>query len=199
MRIPGRILLLCLLPPFGGLAAENGAPPSTGQPREVVAAEPAGKPKDEGVPASSGLNAARLLPLGVPCKGVRMPEFTNDVLVSRIRARELKRINDDQLHVTEMEMERYRADGTLDNVVTVEDGFYELESGKLTSQHPTRVRGRSFDIRGQGCDYARGAPVIRILGNVVSYFYPDRMEKPPGAPPTAQSDPQPPQPSPGPR
>jgi len=199
MHVPGRILLLCLLLPFVGLAAESGAPAETGQPTEEAEAEPAGKPMDKEVPASSGLNAARLLPLGVPCKGVRMPEFSDDVLVSRIRARELVRINDDQLHVIEMEMESYRADGTLDNVVTVEDGFYELASGKLTSQHPTRVRGRAFDIQGQGCDYARGAPVIRILGNVVSYFYPDRMEKPPGAPPAAQADPQPPPPSPGPR
>ena len=113
-----------------------------------------------------------------------MPEFdrVTGALVSHIKVRELKRISEDQLQLTDMEMERYAPDGARDYVVSVSSGFYDMTTKKLTSQYPTRARGRAFDIQGQGCDFSQGAPVIRILGHVVSYLYPDRAETKPADP-----------------
>lgn len=157
-------------------------------------AEGAGRPEDEEAAAvaveaaraennqeealSSGLNAARLLPVGVPCFGVRMPDFEADLLVSNIHVRELIRIDDRHLDMRDLELERYRADGAIDYVVTVERGFFDMGSGRLTSSTPTRLRGKAFDLQGEGCDYARHAPVIKILGKVTSYIYPERAKSP---------------------
>ena len=199
---PLRRVLFCLLlaapavrseesrpAPAGG--ADPAAPPQTEKPADTpTGAKSTGqgmataKARVPEVPPVEGMGAARLLPMGTPCKGVRMPEFDRitGALVSHIRVRELKRISEDQLQLTDMEMERYALDGTRDYVVSVSSGFYDMTTRKLTSQYPTRARGRAFDIQGQGCDFSQGAPVIRILGHVVSYLYPDRVETQPSDP-----------------
>ncbi|MFM7182648.1 MAG: hypothetical protein ACKO2G_14445 [Verrucomicrobiales bacterium] len=119
----------------------------------------------------SALNAASLLPIGVPSFDVRMPEFNGDRLVSRMRVRQLTRIDDDQLDLLDMDLERYLSDGNLDYVVNVERGFYALSTGRLISSAPTRLRGKAMDLHGQGCVYSKDNEVIKILGKVTSYIY----------------------------
>lgn len=121
----------------------------------------------------SALNAATLLPIGVPSYDVRMPEFDEDRLISRMRVRELTRIDDQQLDLRDMDLERYLPDGSLDYVVHVERGFYALSTGRLISSAPTRLRGKAMDLHGQGCVYSKDNEVIKILGKVTSYIYVD--------------------------
>lgn len=128
-------------------------------------------PEAAGVAPVSALNAATLLPIGVPSTDVRMPEFDEDRLISRMRVRQLTRIDDDQLDLRDMDLERYLPDGSLDYVVNVERGFYALSTGRLISSAPTRLRGKAMDLHGQGCVYSKDNEVIKILGKVTSYIY----------------------------
>lgn len=140
---------------------------------------------------ASALNAATLLPIGVPSYDVRMPEFDEEFLVSRMRARVLTRIDDVQLDLRNMDLERYLPDGSVDYIVNVERGFYDLTTGRLISSAPTRLRGKSIDLYGQGCVYSKDNEVIKILGNVTSYIYVEggRLTAPKPKPPAAESPP----------
>jgi hypothetical protein len=171
--ISGLVVALALARSGGGAEEPSGATAPGAEP--VVVAPSTLEVSREAVPASSGLNAARLLPVGVPCLGVRMPDFEGDVLVTQLTAARLVRIDDQHLDLSDMDLERYHPDGSLDHVVTVERGFYDLETGRLVSRSPTRVRGRAFDIQAQGCDYSRDAPVLKLLGQVTSFIYLDRV------------------------
>lgn len=193
------------------------APPEAPAPREesstlpVAPASPEKRPQpatatgsgdsEEVVPAAA-MNAAALLPIGVPSFDVRMPEFSEDLLISRMRVRELTRIDEQQLDLRDMDLERYLPDGSLDYVINVERGFYELSTGRLISSAPTRLRGKSIDLHGQGCVYSRGNEVIKILGKVTSYIYVEKGQltkpttpapagenPPPAAPPAAPANP----------
>jgi len=123
--------------------------------------------------AASGLNAAQLLPIGIPSRNVRMPEFEEDILVSKMIVRELTRISDDELDILDMRLERYRPDGSLDHVVLIERGFYSISTGQLVSRTPTRLEGRNMILIGEGCDYSPDSPVVKILGNIRSYIDPN--------------------------
>jgi hypothetical protein len=174
-------------PPPGGpvppvAPPENGKSPPAKAPNDPPAngkktVPTAGKtttppdPEAAGVAPVSALNAATLLPIGVPSTDVRMPEFDEDRLISRMRVRELTRIDDDQLDLRDMDLERYLPDGSLDYVVNVERGFYALSTGRLISSAPTRLRGKAMDLHGQGCVYSKDDQVIKILGKVTSYIY----------------------------
>lgn len=160
---------------------EPTAPAPEPEPRKPAATNPtptpattagtAGAGETEEIVPAAAMNAAALLPIGVPSFDVRMPEFSQDLLVSRMRVRELTRIDEQQLDLRDMDLERYLPDGSLDYVINVERGFYELSTGRLISSAPTRLRGKSIDLHGQGCVYSRGNEVIKILGKVTSYIY----------------------------
>lgn len=172
-----------LTPPVAPVAPPEDTVESAARPAEKPRApdeKPATetpKPKSkveretDAVTAVPGLNAASLLPIGIPSFDVRMPEFDEDRLISRMRVRELTRIDDAQLDLRDMDLERYLPDGSLDYVVNVERGFYEMSTGRLISSAPTRLRGKAMDLHGQGCVYSKDNDVIKILGNVTSYIY----------------------------
>ena len=127
--------------------------------------------KTDEEPAVPGLNAASLLPIGTPSFDVRMPEFDEDLLVSRMRVRELTRIDDHQLDLRDMDLERYLPDGSIDYIISLERGFYAMSTGRLISSAPTRLRGKAIDLHGQGCVYSQDSDVVKILGKVTSYIY----------------------------
>jgi hypothetical protein len=150
--------------------------------------------------AVRGLNAASLLPIGVPSFDVRMPEFDEDILVSRMRVRELTRIDEDQLDLRDMDLERYLPDGSIDYIISIGRGFYAMSTGRLISSAPTRLRGKAIDLHGEGCVYSRDNDVVKILGKVTSYIYLEegQLDPPePKAPPAEENPPPAPQ-SPGP-
>ena len=159
----------------------GGKSPAAGTSAEkkpgTVVPEPAATPM-------AAMNAAAVLPIGVPSYDVRMPEFDEVRLVSRMRVEKLVRIDDNQLDLLNMYLERYLPAGGLDYVVTIQRGFYDLKTGRLVSSSPTRLRGREIDMYGEGCVYAKDDDVIKILGKVTSYIYlkDKRNEKPTTAP-----------------
>lgn len=119
---------------------------------------------------AAGLNAAHLLPIGVPSTNVRMPDFEEDILVSWMRVGTLTRIDHDELDMIDLLLESYLPDGTLDYVVIIDRGFYQIATGQLVSRTPTRIEGRGFFLVGEGCDYQPDSPIIKILGNIHSEF-----------------------------
>lgn len=159
-------------------AAKPGKPASSKI--NPAPAKPAGPASGASSDAGAAMNAAALLPVGVPSYNVRMPEFDEERLLSRMKVRELTRIDSDHLDLRDMDLERYLPSGALDYVVLVERGFYEMSTGRLVSSSPTRLRGKSIDLHGEGCVYSRDSEVIKILGKVTSYIYAekDQSEKP---------------------
>ncbi len=127
---------------------------------------------------AAGLNAAHLLPIGVPSTNVRMPDFEEDILVSWMRVGTLTRIDHDELDMIDLRLESYLPDGTLDYVVIINRGFYQIASGQLVSRTPTRIEGRGFFLEGEGCDYQPDSPIIKILGNIHSEFSVQREDPP---------------------
>lgn len=146
-------------------------PPGTETKPDLGAAKPGAASDLEAAAPIPGLNAASLLPIGIPSFDVRMPEFNEDRLVSRMRVRELTRIDEQQLDLRDMDLERYLPDGSMDYIISIERGFYAMSTGRLISSAPTRLRGKAIDLHGQGCVYARDDDVIKILGKVTSYIY----------------------------
>lgn len=156
-------------------AESPGAPKPTKADKADKAELSATAEQEPTASAASGLNAAQLLPIGVPSRNVRIPEFVEDVKVSQTIVAELTRISDDELDLTRMRMERYRPDGGLDHVVLIERGFYVISSGQLVSRTPTRIEARNMVLIGEGCDYSPDSPVVKILGRVTSFIDPNGL------------------------
>jgi hypothetical protein len=182
-------------------------PPAPEKKPEPGETKPGTKDNRETDTAVPGLNAASLLPIGVPSFDVRMPEFDEDLLISRMKVRELTRIDEDQLDLRDMDLERYLPDGSIDYIISIGRGFYAMSTGRLISSAPTRLRGKAMDLHGEGCVYSRDNDVVKILGKVVSYIYLEegQLDKPePKEPPAEITLPLPrapvprPPPSPGP-
>lgn len=146
----------------------------------VVAGSPANDEAGEELEGrtAAGLNAAHLLPIGVPSSNVRMPDFEEDVLVTWMRVGTLTRIDHDKLDMIDLRLESYLPDGTLDYIVIIDRGFYQIAGGQLVSRTPTRIEGRGFFLVGEGCDYLPDSPIIKILGNIHSEFSLQREEAP---------------------
>ena len=138
-------------------------------PKKPVEAEKDKKDKEDAPMAS--MNAASLLPVGVPSFDVRMPEFAKDKLVSRLRVRQLTRLDDDRLDLEDMEMQRFHPDGTLQYTIRIQRGIYFMAGGNLISNTPTSLHGEDMELFGEGCRYAQSSNVIKILGNVTSSIY----------------------------
>ena len=173
------------MPKHAGVAAPGAVHPAAAKKPVAVPVEPSATP-------IAAMNAAAALPIGVPSYDVRMPEFDDVRLVSRMRVEKLVRIDANQLDLLNMRIERYLPAGGLDYVVTVQRGFYDLKSGRLVSSSPTRLRGREIDMYGEGCVYAKDVDVIKILGKVTSYIYlkdtkHDKPADPPATPAPAST------------
>ncbi|QQL46035.1 hypothetical protein [Sulfuriroseicoccus oceanibius] len=121
-------------------------------------------------PSFKGL---KMLSVGKPSYGLRIPGFEEDRLTTLTDVEVLTKLDENFLRIEGMRFQEVREDDRQGLSVWITQGIYALQTKTLTSDHDTVVRGEGFVMKGEGCVYSQGQDGVRLLGRVDSRFSSD--------------------------
>ncbi len=152
--------VLCALPARAQDGGESSAP------KEVPAASPDGKAKDD-----AGFDL-QMLPPGEPVKGLRIPYYAADgtTLQMVFEAATARRIDD-----ANIEMEDLRIDAVDDDqkkfLVQMPQSLFNIETRRLTGENGVLIKRDDFEIRGKQGEFDIRNRLGKVLGNVRMIIY----------------------------
>ena len=131
-----------------GLAQDQGETSST--PAEDTEAVPEESPPDE---EEIPVEMEELFPIGRAFFGVRIPNYDGDALTSLIRAKKMRRVDENHLDMEDLYITIFNDVGEPETFIEMERAVYDRIEEKLVSRTPTRIWQPQYEMKGDSMIY----------------------------------------------
>jgi hypothetical protein len=164
-----QILCWAVIVPAIGIAVGQQAGPADGSdPVPVVdngATADTGVQNDLKQDENSGLQVTRFMPLGKPNLRVKIPQFKDGILECVMRAGEMTRVSEDNVHIKLMDIE-FVGEGDSEMKIELKDATYNLSDKLISSKNRAIVRRSDFTLIGDSLDFDTENRHGRMTGRV---------------------------------